>query len=287
MAKFTQQQLDAQYQKLPRELQDAFLDVNAFNKIFDIGKKHKLTIEEIGFAAEEIAYIILGLLSPGDFIKSLAERLNLEEDEINPLGQDINQQIFLPLREALKKAHQIEIAVETPKSAEPVATKTPPAPITPPPAASATVIPQEEVEKIKEEFKRRPFVQPVPAEKFSQTPPPPAPPRPIEPPSKMPAPAPKPEPIAPVTAPKPKISPIDLRQGAKPRTIPPEMMRGAIFAPPTKKTTEPITAPVLSEPETVTAPPPENKAPELKPEAKPLDKKPLTRSFDPYREPME
>lgn len=284
MPKFTQQQIDEQYQKLPLALREAAYGSDIANKIYEIGQKFALTIEEMGFLAEEATYVILGLVRPENFARQLEERLKTDDEEAAEIVKEINQQIFLPLREALKLAHNVDItekAISTKptelSASELLAPTTPPRPVAP-----ATIIPKEEVEKIKKEFSRKPFVSPVAEEKLPKIPPPPPPPRPIEVPTRdkqgiseiqKTEPIPPPPPIN-----KPKITPIDLRQGVKPRPTPPEVMRGVIFAPPAKKPAEPAPSQKPTEP----------KAQEITvPELKPQEKKPLIRSFDPYREPME
>ena len=109
MPKYTKQQLDTQYEKLPDALKDAIFSPEIAEKMFEIGKKHGLTMEKTGFAAEETGFVILGLLPPREFASSLAGRLALDTDRATALASDINHQVFFPLREALKDTHQIEI----------------------------------------------------------------------------------------------------------------------------------------------------------------------------------
>lgn len=109
MPKYTKEQLEVQYEKLPDVLKDAIFSVEIAEKMFEIGKKHGLTMEKTGFAAEETGFIILGLLPPREFAGSLARRLDIETDKATALASDINHQVFFPLREALKETHQIDV----------------------------------------------------------------------------------------------------------------------------------------------------------------------------------
>lgn len=264
MARHSQQLIEERYQKLPEELKQAIYGEDIALKIFDFGRKYGITIEKNGFLAEEIAYILLGLSKPEDFSKFIKERLDFDDEETTEIVKDVNQQILYPLRESLKRAHQMEIAEEKPVEA--VVTKPPPPIVIPKPDTFPKIVPQEEVKKIKEEFRHKPFVQPITEEKLPAIP--------------------TPSPLA--TAGKEKILPIDLRQGVKPRPIPPEVIRGVIFAPPTKKIVEsiPTAKPEMkiTEPKTevLETQTPEPKIQEQKPETKSI-----SRSFDPYREPVE
>src|SRR3989344_1785982 len=113
MSTFTQQQIDEQYKKLPAELQTALFSPDTAKKVFEVGRKYLLTVEKTGFLAEEIGFMILGLVKTGDFLGNIKSRLELDEDEAKEIADEVNQQIFFPLREALKNAYQMEIVEET------------------------------------------------------------------------------------------------------------------------------------------------------------------------------
>lgn len=112
MPKYTQQQLEERYQKLPDILKDAMFSADIAAKIFTIGKKHGLTIDKIGLMAEETGYIILGLTRPAEFIQILNESLAVEESKARAIAIDISHQVLFPLREALKTTHQVEVSEE-------------------------------------------------------------------------------------------------------------------------------------------------------------------------------
>lgn len=127
---YTKQQLQEQYEKLPDVLKDALYSVETADKVHEIGKKSGLTIEKMGFMAEEVGRIILGLTRPGEFVALLAERLEVDKDTAQKIALDINHQILFPLREALKRTHKIEIgeAALQPQPRAPLSQRTAPAP---------------------------------------------------------------------------------------------------------------------------------------------------------------
>lgn len=125
---YTKQQLQEQYEKLPAVLKDALYSVETADKVHEIGKKSGLTIEKMGFMAEEIGRVILGLTRPGEFIALLAERLETDKDTARKIALDINHQIFFLLREALKQAHQIEMGEAALQPRAPLPQRTAPAP---------------------------------------------------------------------------------------------------------------------------------------------------------------
>ncbi len=200
MANYSEEKIESQYQKLPQVLKNALYDPEIAEKIFSIGEKHKLTIEKIGFLAEEAGYIVLGLSRPEEFVNALKERLAVDESEAREIAKDISREIFLPLRSALKSAHETEIEEEAPKapSVEPrpdarAAVPTPPIP------SQAWSIPKPSIP-----IEVKPPTSPLPTP-LAPTPP---------------SQAPEKKPMIP-PLPKPKIPPIDLRPDKKP-ILPPE-----------------------------------------------------------------
>ena len=106
---YTPQQLEERFQKLPPPLKDAVLSPDTADKIFDIGKKNGLSIEQIGILAEETGRIILGLTHPEEFAASLKDRLAVSDVVCQAIAADINHQILFPLRDLLQSTHQMEI----------------------------------------------------------------------------------------------------------------------------------------------------------------------------------
>lgn len=256
MQNYTQQELKERYEKLPEVLKNAMFSADIAAKIFEIGKKHSLTIEKIGLMAEEVGYLILGLTRPTELVSALGEALGVKENQTKEIASDLNRQIFFPLREALKAAHQIEIGEEEIQKGA-VEIKTPPLPPLPKPAPAA-IPPTPPVTPIPKPTPIPAPPKPAPEESF-------LPPRPIPPPS--PAPFSTPAPVL-------KIPPLDLRFQAKPRPtelLPkPEIMGKGIFGAPPTINNFPKPTPAPTEKPTPPQPP-----------------KTQPRSFDPYREPTE
>ncbi|QQG44874.1 MAG: hypothetical protein HYW89_02570 [Candidatus Sungiibacteriota bacterium] len=201
MPAYTQKELIERFQKLPAILQDALFSGDLTGKIFETGKKFGLTIEKIGFLAEEVGYVILGLTRPGEFAAKLADRLGVDLNSAKTIALDINHKVFSQLREALKSAHETEITAEEIQRAEPLVRVAPTAP--PPAPAAPTSIPS---------------AAPRPATPKEVVPPQPQPkPQPLQP-------AAKEEPVRIPQTPQPpqsKIPPIDLRREQRPAMQPP------------------------------------------------------------------
>lgn len=109
---YTKEQLNERYEALPEVLKEAMFSADVAQNMFEIGKKHGLTIEKTGITAEETGLVILGLRAPAEFASSLSRALDISEDAARTIASDISHEIFFPLRQALKDAHQIKVGDE-------------------------------------------------------------------------------------------------------------------------------------------------------------------------------
>ncbi|HCR52670.1 TPA: hypothetical protein DIV48_03460 [Candidatus Kaiserbacteria bacterium] len=94
--------------------------------------KHRLRIDQAGILEREIMLLLMGIENPDEFTQSLAEEAKLDEQTINGIVQDVNEQIFIPLREEMRRGEQ------KPQQSGPAAPVAPRATILPP---RTTVIP--------------------------------------------------------------------------------------------------------------------------------------------------
>lgn len=100
--RYTKEQINQRFQMLPSKVQDIILSVEVANAIKEIAKKNDLHIDTAGLLNEEITYVMVGAEKSVNFISNLKRYLHLPENKINAIAGDVNQKIFLPVREALK-----------------------------------------------------------------------------------------------------------------------------------------------------------------------------------------
>lgn len=62
-------------------------------------QRNKLHIDQGAVVEREIILLLLGLKDPAEFVKTLSEEAKLDAQTVNSIVQDINAQIFVPLRE--------------------------------------------------------------------------------------------------------------------------------------------------------------------------------------------
>ncbi|TSC80300.1 MAG: hypothetical protein G01um101429_150 [Parcubacteria group bacterium Gr01-1014_29] len=89
-------------EKLPPELKDVMFSTVTAEKMFDIGKRHGLLVDKLGDMAHETGLLMLGVTHPDEFIGNLASRLEVNTQKANAIADDINREIFAPVREQLR-----------------------------------------------------------------------------------------------------------------------------------------------------------------------------------------
>jgi hypothetical protein len=103
--KVNQQELEKHYDKLPQSLKVALESVDSAKKVVDVGRKYGLHVDKLGELGAETGMVILGFTHPGQFLGRLTRRLGMSENAVRPIAQEINTEIFLKIREALKEVN--------------------------------------------------------------------------------------------------------------------------------------------------------------------------------------
>src|SRR3989344_640046 len=103
----TEQLIFEQFKQLPQDVQDAITSNRVREQIKAIGEKHQLHIDQIGSLETETTFIMIGLEPAKDYIRNIARELRLDGATAQKIAVDVNEQIFRPVRESLKKIHEI------------------------------------------------------------------------------------------------------------------------------------------------------------------------------------
>ncbi len=113
MPKFEFSKLEERYKEIPDEVRDAISSVELAKKLQEIGLAHHLHIDQIEILGENTGLVMLGLLSPTKFNESIREDLNLDPETANKITGEINQHIFLPIRDHLHESGPSQPKVAT------------------------------------------------------------------------------------------------------------------------------------------------------------------------------
>lgn len=166
--------------ELPDDLRKALFASATTEAIKEVGKKYGLMIDKIGELAQETGRVMLGITAPSEYVRNLAQRLELEQEKAKLIAEEINQKIFQPVRESLKKIHGIaggDVKKPLPKR-EParIATQSiaggdivaPPKPLPKPEISEPPSIPPIFVKKMPEPIVSKPDIIPPPKEPLAQ-----------------------------------------------------------------------------------------------------------------------
>ena len=65
--------------------------------------KYGLHVDQGGILEREIMLLLMGIENPDEFTQALVEEAKLDQQTINNIVKDVNEQIFVPLREEMQK----------------------------------------------------------------------------------------------------------------------------------------------------------------------------------------
>jgi len=108
MLEYSSDHLWPLYEKLPKDLQEAIFSTKIANLIYNICIRNEIK-ERVSEVAKLTGYVLLGLLSPDEFEKTLKEELKLEDEIAERVNLEITRFIFFPLRETLEMIYKIKI----------------------------------------------------------------------------------------------------------------------------------------------------------------------------------
>ncbi len=103
----TQNIIRTQFKALPQDVQNAILSADLRTKLQTITSKHRLHLDQADALETATIFVMLGLEHPKDYIRNVARELNIGSDAAKQIAVDINEQIFRPIRESLKKIHGV------------------------------------------------------------------------------------------------------------------------------------------------------------------------------------
>jgi len=101
------EKLKKQFESIPEDVRAAISSIRVVEQLQEIGKKHRLHIDKIDVLFDEAGAVMLGLTHPRDFIGKLAQKLDIDKEKAKKIAQNVNEEIFKPIRKSLKKIHRI------------------------------------------------------------------------------------------------------------------------------------------------------------------------------------
>lgn len=99
--------LESDIKELMKEVPPPIRAFFASGKVETVAKslmlKYQLHIDQGAILEREMILLLLGLKNPTEFVQTLLEEGKLDNQTINDIVQDVNAQIFVPLREEVRR----------------------------------------------------------------------------------------------------------------------------------------------------------------------------------------
>ncbi|OGG44333.1 hypothetical protein A2841_04130 [Candidatus Kaiserbacteria bacterium RIFCSPHIGHO2_01_FULL_48_10] len=99
----TQQLIRERLAQIPKEVRDAINAVDLRPRLQKITEKYQLHIDQAGVLENETLFVMLGLEAPNDFPGNITRELKIPAAQAQLITTSVNEEIFMPIREALRK----------------------------------------------------------------------------------------------------------------------------------------------------------------------------------------
>lgn len=96
------------YKNLPQELKNVLFSEETGNYIYETCKKNGAG-EKLGEIVDYVGQVLIGVLPPEDFQKTLEKELKLDSETAKKMTQEIHRFIFYPVKPCLEELYRVEI----------------------------------------------------------------------------------------------------------------------------------------------------------------------------------
>lgn len=96
-----QNQIDDHMKTLPTDVQNAIKSSSWERKILTIGRKYGLHVDQLEVLQVELSLAVLGLTGRDEFVREVMSEAKISKETMNLIVEDINHEIFEPIRNYL------------------------------------------------------------------------------------------------------------------------------------------------------------------------------------------
>lgn len=94
------------FDTLPPEIKEILYSPEMAFAVQQVGQKNHLHIDQIDFLNTETGQVLLGFVDVKDFTTELAENLNINNLMAETIAKDIDEMLFVKIRDAMKKVYE-------------------------------------------------------------------------------------------------------------------------------------------------------------------------------------
>lgn len=99
---YSEQILKARFEQLPESVKEAIIATPWKDKLAQIAGKHRMHIDQADRLDKETIIVMFGLEHPDNLVYNIAKHLDVSEEKAEAIAEDLNNEIFLKIRESLK-----------------------------------------------------------------------------------------------------------------------------------------------------------------------------------------
>ncbi|MEK7526972.1 MAG: hypothetical protein AAB537_00980, partial [Patescibacteria group bacterium] len=99
------EELKKRYSKLPREIQQTLFSSDVSETINRIAERNSLTDEQEIKLETEVVNVFFAFEHYSDLIENIRRELTIDLTKAQKIGQEINSEVFRPIKQALRIAH--------------------------------------------------------------------------------------------------------------------------------------------------------------------------------------
>ncbi|MDD2935440.1 MAG: hypothetical protein PHX25_03120 [Candidatus Pacebacteria bacterium] len=103
---YTPEQIENRMNSLPADIREAMSKVDTTTAILNVGKKNGLHVDQMGELLYCVGLVMLGLEHSQRFADIIIEKAGISPEQAEVITADINNEVFLKLRESIKKIHE-------------------------------------------------------------------------------------------------------------------------------------------------------------------------------------
>ncbi|MDB5204550.1 MAG: hypothetical protein JWP09_578 [Candidatus Taylorbacteria bacterium] len=102
MSKYTSEQYNKVFWKLPQEIRDVVSSFETTKHIQIVAEKHNLQIDKTGELVDVTLDVMMGIIATRDFVKELQDALQIGALEASVLARDVDDNIFKPIKTTIE-----------------------------------------------------------------------------------------------------------------------------------------------------------------------------------------
>lgn len=100
-----QDKIKKQFAALPKDIQQALASSETAERIKNISQRNGLNLDQEERLKTEVAITLFAFEHYSDFIENIRRELEVDLNKAQKVGQEINSEVFRPIKQALRIAH--------------------------------------------------------------------------------------------------------------------------------------------------------------------------------------